>query len=53
MIAVLAKILQQLELLTITGKDAERMTAIKSMVRDLIELIRAEQARRKETPNDP
>lgn len=43
MVSVLAKILQQLELLTITGKDAERMTAIKGMVRDLIELIRAEE----------
>ena len=41
MVSVLAKILQQLELLTITGKDAERMTAIKSMVRDLIDAIRA------------
>lgn len=37
---VLARILQQLELLTITGKDAERMTAIKSMVRDLIVAIK-------------
>lgn len=40
---VLINILKQLELLTITGKDAERMTAIKSMVRDLIELIRSEE----------
>lgn len=40
MVTVLAKILQQLDLLTITGKDAERMTAIKSMVRDLITVIK-------------
>lgn len=37
---VLINILKQLELLTITGKDAERMTAIKSMVRDLIAAIK-------------
>jgi hypothetical protein len=38
---VLAKILQQLELLTITGRDAERMVAIKSMVRELKEAVKA------------
>lgn len=41
---VLEKILQQLEMLHIIGKDAERMTAIKSMVRDLIAAIKAAQA---------
>lgn len=43
---VLARILQQLELLTITGKDAERMTAIKNMVRELIDAIKASQAQK-------
>ena len=41
---VLIKILQQLELMTITGKEAERMTAVKSMVRDLIAAIKAADA---------
>ena len=41
---VLTKILQNLELLIITGKDAERMTAIKSMVRELIDAVKAAQA---------
>ena len=38
---VLTAILSQLELLTITGKDAERMAAIKSMVRELREAVKA------------
>lgn len=45
---VLIKILQQLELMTITGKEAERMTAVKSMVRDLIAAIKAADAAPKE-----
>lgn len=38
---VLTAILNHLDLLTITGKDAERMAAIKSMVRDLIKACQA------------
>lgn len=41
---VLNAILHQLEMLTITGKEAERMAAIKSMVRDLITAIKAAEA---------
>lgn len=38
---VLTAILNHLDLLTIHGKDAERMAAIKSMVRDLIKACQA------------
>lgn len=38
---VLTVILSSLDQLTITGKDAERMAAIKSMVRDLIKACQA------------
>lgn len=38
---VLTAILTHLDLLTIPGKDAERMAAIKSMVRDLIKACQA------------
>ena len=37
---VLESILAQLDLITITGKDAERMAAVKSMVRDLLRLYK-------------
>lgn len=39
---VLTAILSQLDLLTITGKDAERMAAIKSMVRELRETVKTD-----------
>ena len=38
---VLTEILSQLDLLTITGRDAERMAAIKSMVRELRAAVKA------------
>lgn len=44
---VLTAILSHLDLLTITGKDAERMAAIKSMVRDLIKMLGEAQATQK------
>lgn len=44
MVKVLTAILNQLDLLAITGKDAERMAAIKSMVRDLIAAVKAADA---------
>lgn len=47
---VLNAILYQLEMLTITGKDAERMAAIKSMVRDVIKAIKHD--RQKGAEND-
>lgn len=37
---VLIEILDSLDKLTMLGKDAERMAAIKSMVRELIKAIR-------------
>lgn len=48
---VLTAVLGHLDQLTITGKDAERMAAIKSMLRDVIKAIK--QARQKGAENDP
>lgn len=42
---VLTAILSHLDLLTISGKDAERMAAIKGMVRDLIKAVQAAQTK--------
>lgn len=47
---VLASILHHLDQLTITGKDAERMAAIKSMVRDLRKLFSEQTPEKEEKP---
>lgn len=45
---VLESILSQLDLITITGKDAERMAAVQHMVRDLLKLYKDAKAGKEE-----
>lgn len=42
---VLTAVLSNLDMMTITGKDAERMAAIKSMIRELLKAAKNSSAK--------